>query len=118
MISPKADFSTSRDISLHLRFLEEFFILFDLLFQVLKQIAVEEVADGNIYTVANLLDGNDTGVLAFFVQHTVDRGRSNAREISQCVHGKPFFLAELQNAFCNRFFGIHASGPFHHDISQ
>ena len=44
-------------------------LLFDFLLNVVKEIVIKELPQGDPQPVAELLQGNDTGVLAFCIEH-------------------------------------------------
>lgn len=46
--------------------------LFDFLLQIIEQIVIEEFSDTDFKSITNLLQRNDTGVHALFIQHAID----------------------------------------------
>lgn len=54
--------------------------------QSLEQWVVEKLSQADSQSVAELLDGHDTGVLALCVQHTVNGGRRYPAEVCKGVH--------------------------------
>ena len=53
--------------------------------KIFKQWIIEKFADTDFKTVTNFLNGNDSRILAFGVQHTVNRGGRNAALVGKGV---------------------------------
>ena len=85
--------------------------LFDFLLQIVKQIAVKKLPYADVQAVTQLLERNHTGILAFFVQHTVNSRWRNTRHTGQCVDCHISLRTQVKNAFCNRFFCVHLRIP-------
>ena len=82
-------------------------LLFDFLFRAVKQRIVEELAHGNLQPVADLFDGDDTGILAFLIEHTVDGRGRHTTDIRQRVDRDIPLVAQIDDALCYRFFRRH-----------
>ena len=83
-------------------------ILFDFLLSAVEQRIVEELAYGDLQTVADLFDRNDAGILTLLVEHTVDgRGRHTA-DVRQRVDRNIPLVAQIDDALCYRFFCRHS----------
>ncbi len=78
---------------LYSKVLKRYAVLFDLLFNVIEEFGIEELAQRNVKTIADFLKRYDARILALGVQHTVDCGRRNARAVCKHVHGDPLFMA-------------------------
>ena len=85
--------------------------LFDFLLQIVEELGIEELADGDIHSVANLLKRYDAGVHALLIEHTVNGGRRNPGGVRQRVDRDLLLLAECKNPFRNRFFRVQS--PHH-----
>lgn len=85
--------------------------LFDFLLQIVEEIGVEELADGDIHTVADLFERYDAGVHALLIEHAVNGGRRNPGGVRQRVDRDLLLLAERKNPLCNRFFRVQS--PHH-----
>lgn len=92
-------------------------MLLDFLLQFVKQVAVEEFAERDVQPVTEFFQRDDAGILAFFVQHTVNGRRGDAGDRRQGVDGHVALFAQIQNALRNRFLGIQFASP-PCDISQ
>ena len=82
-------------------------VLFDFLLRAVKQRIVEELAHGDLQTVADLFDRNDAGILTFLVEHTVDGRGRYAADIRQRVDRDIPLVAQIDDALCYRFFRRH-----------
>lgn len=60
--------------------------LFDFLLQIVEEIGVEELADGDVHAVADLLERYDAGVHALLIEHTVNGGRRNPGSIGKRIN--------------------------------
>ena len=67
--------------------------------------------EGDVETIAELLEGDDAGVLALLGENAVGRGWRDAREVRQGVDGDVVFNAELLDPLRDCFLGIHDHVP-------
>lgn len=67
-------------------------LLFDFLLNVVKEIVIKELPQGNSQSVAELLQGNDTGVFALRVKHAVNRGGGYPGTSGKGINGDASFL--------------------------
>ena len=67
-------------------------LLFDFLLNVVKEIVIEELPESDSQPVAELLQGNHTGVLAFCIEHAVNRGGRDSRTTGKGINGDASFL--------------------------
>ena len=83
-----------------------------LLLCFIEKFAVKELPHGDLQSVANLLDGDYTGILALLIEHTVNGGRRNAGNIRQRVYSEVMLLAKLYDPVGYSFFRVHTTLPF------
>lgn len=81
--------------------------LFDFLLYVIKEGTVKELLQGNVHPIAELLEGNHTGVLAFGIEDAVYGGWGHTGLVGQRVDGDPLSGTQLQYACGNGFLGGH-----------
>jgi hypothetical protein len=81
--------------------------LFDFLLYVIKEGAVKELLQGYVHPIAELLEGNHTGVLAFGIEDAVYGGRGHTGLVGERVDGDPLSGTQLQYACGNGFLGGH-----------
>ncbi len=60
-------------------------LLFDLRLKIFKQRIIEKFTNADFQAITNLLDRNNSRILAFGVQHTVNRGGRNAALVGKGV---------------------------------
>ena len=53
------------------------------------------------------LDRAYSGILTFFIENTVHRGRRNTGHVCQCVYGNSLFVAQLYDSFFHSLFDQH-----------
>lgn len=86
--------------------------LFNLRLQPFKQRTVKELAHRDAEAVTNLLNGHDTRVLAFSIQHAVNGRGGHAALIGKGIRGKAALFAQLLDTFPNCVLCVHPSPPF------
>lgn len=72
--------------------METSFVLFYFILQIVEQVAVEEFAEADFQSIADLLNRHDAGILALLVQHTVNSRRRNAGHIRKRVDCQIAFI--------------------------
>ena len=80
--------------------------LFDLLFQLVKQIIVEKLSDTDAESITELLQRYDARIFAFLIENTVNRGWRNTGYGGKRVYSYVAFFAKIQDALCDSFFCI------------
>lgn len=86
--------------------------LLDFLLNVVKEIIIKELPQGDPKPIAELLERNNTGVLTFGVEHTVHSGGRNSCTAGKGVDGNASFITQRQNPGGNRFLRIYKTSSF------
>ena len=87
------------------------------LLQMIEQVTMKELSDGEFQTITKLLNGHHAGVLTFLVEHPVNSRGRNARNSRQRIDRNIALRTQLQNPLGYRFFCVHDGIP-PGDLSQ
>lgn len=82
-----------------------------LLLDLIKHGAVKELAQTDLQPVAELLDGDDAGIPALFVEHAVNRGGRHAGDIRQSVDSHVVLFTKFNDPLCYSLFCVHYLSP-------
>ena len=81
---------------------------------MIEQGVVEKFAHRDAQAVADFLNGNDAWVLAFCIQHALDRGRCDAAAVGKGIDCDFPFRAKILYSARNRLFCVHPGTTFPH----
>ena len=83
------------------------FALFNFLLQMIEQIMFKEFLNGDTETVAQLLNGGNSGAAVPSADNIIDGGLGHAAHVAQFVDGQIPFPAQIQNAQPHCFTDVH-----------
>ena len=89
--------------------------LLELLFQIPKQLRVEEVLNRDSQTIAELLDRRNSGTAVSAADNIVYRGLGHTAHAAELVDGNITLIAQLQDAFLNSLADVHGNHLFSND---
>ena len=69
--------------------------LFDFLFQILKQLAIKKIYNGDVQSITYFLDGCNCGTLIPLTDYVIESGLSNSAYRTQFVHRNVSILTKL-----------------------
>lgn len=74
---------------------------FDFLLQIVKQIHIEEVLDGDVEAVTDFLNGGNRGAAVAVVDDVIQGGLGHAAENGQLVDGDVSLVAQVEDALAD-----------------
>ena len=79
----------------------------NLLFQIPKQLGIEEVLDGDSQTIAELLDRGNSGAAVASADDIVHCGLGHAAHAAEFIDGNVTLITEFQDAFLDGLADVH-----------